>query len=346
MLRVLASPATQPPDGNPYITLLYGAVRAHGVQVDDFDRRKLLDRYDVIHVHWPQALVRWSSPMTAAQDVAKVLALLRLAKARGSKLIWTGHDLRPHDSIRPGLHRFYVSAFTRMVDGWISLGDAAADVLREEYPQIRDKPCFVIRHGHYRGAYGDAPDKAVARKQLELPPDAPVLLLLGQIRRYKNVPKLIQAFGDVHGAHLVVAGEVRGDPDLATEVEQAAVGNPNVTVKLGIVPSADIPAWHAAADVVVLPYSPTSALHSGAAFLALSYNRPVVATDTTTMRELQTDVGSEWLHLSDGSPFGALSGAMSLLHEHRAETVDLSRFDWPALGAQTVAAYEEIRRSG
>lgn len=343
-LRVLAAPAVMPPDGNPYITALYSAVRANGVQVDDLNRRALAQRYDIVHVHWPELIVRWADRRTAITDATKVLALLWIARRRGARLVWTGHDLGPHDMPHPRMYRAYIAAFTRMVDLLISLGPSATERLLSTYPALRGKPVRVIRHGHYRDDYPLPPSRDAARAALGLPADGPLLLLLGQIRRYKNVPALIDAFASrpAGKTHLAVAGQLRGDLSLEQEVRDAAANSEAVTARLGLVPTDDIPSWHAAANVVVLPYSQATSLHSGAALLALSMNRPVVVPDSGTMRELRELAGPNWVYLFDGDTCEALDAAERALADQRPATVDLSALDWDSLGKQTVQAYQDV----
>jgi beta-1,4-mannosyltransferase len=349
-LRVLASPAVGGVDGNPYVDLLYAAVGRQGVQVREYDRRALLDRPDVVHVHWPEFLVRWTTPSTACLDVGKVLLLLWWARRRGAVLVWTGHDLAPHDSVRPRLFRLYSAAFVRMVDLLLSLAPSATTDLQARYPPLRRTPVAVVPHGHYRDVLGDLPGRDEARRHLGITTPGAVALLLGQVRPYKNVPELVAAAvtrPDL-GLHLAVAGEVRGDPALADRVlAQARPGA--VTVVLGRVAQADVVAWHAAADVVVLPYSLRSALHSGAALMSLSCSRPVVVADTGTMRELRDLVGPEWVSLCSGPPERFLEAAAALLEVPRAGPPDLAALDWPRLGALTVDAYRaavRARRTG
>lgn len=344
--RVLAAPASMPANGNPYITSLYNEVRARGIRVDELNRRAMLAGYDVIHVHWPELLVRWTTRRTALIDTVKVLAGLWVARLRGTRLIWTGHDLGPHDMPYPRMYRLYIAAFTLMVDQMISLGESSTASLKGAYPAIRRIPVKVIPHGHYRESYDSPGSRAEARSRLGLPGEpATVFLLLGQIRRYKNVPSLIQAFVKLrdHEAHLAVAGAVR-DPMLKREVAAAARGDGSITLALEAIPDSDIPVWHAAADVVVLPYSQATSLHSGAALLALSMNRPVVAFDSGTMRELRATVGSQWVYTFKGGSEEALKAAKRAAREAREDAPDLSLFDWSRIGESTVAVYREAAK--
>jgi beta-1,4-mannosyltransferase len=47
-------------------------------------------------------------------------------------------------------------------------------------------------------------------------------------------------------------------------------------------------------EIVVIPYG--RVYNSAAALLALALARPIITTDSLTMRELQNEVGPEWVH--------------------------------------------------
>lgn len=344
-MRVLASPASSGPDGNPYIDLLYEAVRAQGVAVEAFTRRALLSRPDVVHVHWPDFLVRWgASPRRRATDVATVLSLLLLARRRGAAIVWTGHNLRSQDAPEDRFRSWFLHRFAASTDLVISLGNAATEQLRDEYPELRRTPVAVVRHGHYRDAYPTPPAREHAREALGLDVDSVVFLTLGQVRRYKNIEGLAHAFVDEHmaGEVLAIAGEVRDD-GLTQHLTGLGATDPALRLELARVPAADVSRWHAAADVVVLSYDGPSVLHSGAALLALSMDRPVVVTDSPTMRELQSLVGTEWVHLADGSPRDALRVSRGAVGS--SGSPDLSDIDWPLLAEQTCAAYARAVQS-
>lgn len=341
-LRVLASPSATGIDGNPYIDLLYRDMLAAGADVQAFDRRALLHRPQVVHVHWPAALVRWEALPQAVADAVKVLGGLWVARRRGARLVWTGHDLEPHEVRRPRLHRWYFTLFTRMVDLWISLTPAGAVQLRQRYPLLAERPVRVIAHGSYRDAYPAPTSRSDAEALLGLVgASGPTFLLLGQIRRYKNALPLLRAFAAAPqaGERLLVAGEVRGDDRLGDELGAAAAGHPEVVLRLEKVRDPLVAAWHAAADVVVLPYDPRSALNSGALMLALSFDTPVVVADTPINRELREAVGQDWVHLFIGGAEDALALARRVAEAPRSGRPELSAFEWPGIVSATVDAY-------
>lgn len=345
-MKILAQEADQSGDGNPYIHLLYENLRAVGGRIKPLNRRRLLERQDIVHVHWPEMLVEWRrGPLFAIADSVKCLIGIAMARLRGARLAWTGHNLAPHELPHPRIHAAFSAIFQRMVDLVITLSPAGGEALQTRYSVLRRKTLVTIPHGHYRDAYGAKADRVEARRQLDLPLEGRIFLLLGMIRRYKNVPALIRAFDDhANGSHLLIAGKIGSDAALEDEVRQAATRARGVTLHLHHVPAPDVPLYHAAADVVVLPYTSGTALNSGAAILALSFDRPVVVQDSGAMADLQALVGTQWLARFSGDASEALAEAERLAARERPDDLDLSALDWPPIGQATLDAFRSVLR--
>jgi beta-1,4-mannosyltransferase len=348
-LVVVAQASDTSSGENPYTKLLYQHMSNHGVVVHSYRRRALLaQRPDIVHIHWPEFLVRWhDGALTASIDVFKELALLWLARQRGARVIWTAHDLGAHD--RPDLPRLYsyfIRGFNKLVDRIISLSPAALRAVMDQYPELRDRPADIIAHGHYRGYYPEtvAGDREIADLH-PCPSCGPTFLIFGQLRWYKNVTGLIDAFASLgKGFRLIVAGEIRGSEDFRAEVTFRAASTPGVHLVPRRIDDADVWALHQLADVVILPYHQGTALHSGAAILALSLGKPVVVRDTPTMRDLQATVGAAWVGLFDGTPANALHVAKTLGGTSRASSANLADLDPSRTAAQTFEAYRAALR--
>lgn len=359
-MRILAWPAYDNQTGNPYNRLLYAPMAQLGVTVDEFSPRRALRSalwggHDCWHLHWPDDLLSITPRRAAAWRVAALLALMTGARARGIRMVWTAHDLGPHESPHPRLERFFWRHFIPRVDGVISLSERGLRAARERFPRLRGRPGFAIPHGHYREAYPPAPPKENARRELDLPLGAPVALFVGRIRPYKNVERLIEVFREMDApeeARLVVAGNPTGDT-LRRRIEAAAAGAERVHLALRFIPEARLPTYLAAADLVTLPYR--DILHSGSALLALSFDRPVLVPGRGAMSELQEQIGSRWVRTcgpsSNGSSGDALTpGALRealrwARREDRPARAPLGGFGWKHIAAQTVEAYRAVAQT-
>lgn len=346
-LTVLMSPAIGGTGGNPYIDQLVTSVEACGAVVEDFTRRALLDAPDVVHVHWPMHLIRPRPSPGAVLDAAKVLGLIALARARGSALVWTAHDLEPHEGFPSRLHSAFHALFLQQVDRLVVLSEQGASTLLARWPVLRGIPMTRVPLGHYRDWYPPALAKDEARAALGIPGGATVHLTLGQVKRYKNLVELAGVWGEGAGPgeELHVVGEV-WDHGLDEELARAAEADPRIHLHLGRASDAEVSLWHSAADAVVLVYAQGTPLNSSAAMLALSFGLPVVVRRSPTMQELADVVGDDWLLQCDGPADGLAALRHRLRHPpSSAAPAGMEQYEWSAIGAGTLAAYRAALRS-
>lgn len=296
------------------------------------------------HVHWPESVATSRSMRRAAVDVLAFALSLRAARRAGTPIIWTAHNLEPHESHRRWAAEQLMRSVVARLHGWISLSRAAVPLAIQRYPRLAQLPQLVVPHGHFADVYPAAPNRAEARAVLGLPSAARVLLFFGNIRSYKNVPGLLRAFRSMHDERLqlVIAGAPY-DRETRRVVEDAAAGDPRIRLRLEHVPEADVPLLFGAADGVVLPAD--RILNSGSVLLALSFGVPVLAPATPVLRELRDQVGHSAVRLFD-SPIddSAVAGFLSNLPHERASIIRQVRLthDWGRIGSATASFYRSL----
>jgi beta-1,4-mannosyltransferase len=345
MLKVLAQPGFNARAENPYTWLLYHAMAA---EVTDFSyRRSLETRYDIFHLHWPELeLNAIGSVAEAAARLQLKLTLMAALRARGTKIVWTVHNLRAHEGRHPRLERWFWPAFTKRLDGYIALTASGRAAAKERFTNLEGIRGYVIPHGHYRGEYPmDA--GADARQELGIAAQAKVFLFFGQIREYKNVTGLIRAFRKIASADAILCIAGRPKPEsIAEELRRETSRDERILLHLENIPKERVQLFFRAADLVVLPYR--DILNSGTAILALSFSRPILVPSRGAMGELQTSVGPEWVRTFP-SDLGTeeLERAMVWASEtSRPQEALLPGLEWPAIAEQTRAAYIEIIADG
>jgi glycosyltransferase involved in cell wall biosynthesis len=337
---VAAEPAFRTRHANPYNALLYDAVSARGPEVREYSPRDLVARRpDIVHLHWPE--LTFLSSHRGWQSAARLIvfeALIAAARRRGTRLVWTVHNDGAHEPRDPRLHRRLERMLARQLDGVFTLSDAGAEAFRSRFGT--EVPVFHTPHGHYRAAYPLTADRHAARAELGVESEPTLVLAVGQVRAYKNLPALISAARELDDPNLRVA--VAGDPDGAgseAALLAAAGGDPRVLLDLVLLDDARLGAWLRGADIVVLPYR--RILNSGAAMLALSAGRPVVVPAVGAMPELAAIVGADWVRLYEGEFTAAtLRSALEWLRGvPREAEPDLSALEWGGIADATVAAY-------
>lgn len=303
-LRIASLPPPIPQ--NPYQRLLYdGLAREGAVLVESrnlalgwllLSRRRI----DVLHFHWPEVYYRHHGASTPAALALSWLRLglfalrLLVARAAGYIVVWTVHQVRPHESPSPLLDRAGTFLLARAAHLLVAHDPSTADQAAEAFGSSR-RPSLVA-HGSYVGVYPAGRGRAEVRAELGLPGDAFVLLSFGHLRRYKGLDLLLEAFASTAGsltdARLVLAG-LAVDGEEGEAVTSAATRDARVVPLLGFVPDERVAELFGAADVVVLPRGDGGT--SGALILALSLGRPVVAADVPAYADLLGDLPAGYL---------------------------------------------------
>jgi beta-1,4-mannosyltransferase len=341
-LRVIGRPRSSNAVGNPYNHLLYEAVSRHGVSVEEFSGwlHALSGRFDVLHVHWPEYTVSQKSLLSSIRSGVGFLLGCWLLQRRGTRIVWTVHNLRSHENPHPRLERAFSAAFRTIVDGCFCMfRDSRAELLRNSGWRRSALRAVLTRHGDYRAAYGPTVDRARGRQLMGASLDDFVVLFFGRVRGYKNVPRLIRTFTELElpGVQLHIVGRC-SEPQLAEEVDELARREPRVRVHLGFVPPSEVPHWIGAADLVVLPFAEVH--NSGSALLALSYGPPVLGPAMGSMQDLVRDVGNECVrtYTGDLTP-DVLARAIEWSRGRHVSPDLLAAFDWDSIAEQTVAGY-------
>lgn len=346
-MRVLAWPGLGYAQ-QPYITQLYTHLERLGADVTGFSPFVTAKKpFDVWHMHWPENRLIDPNPFWAGVQSARLLAEMRTARLRGTKIVWTAHNLKQHEARHPHLEPLFWNRFVRLLDGWTALSPTGKRLAEAKFPHLKRVPSFVIPHGHYRGSYPDDLSRTEARAVLGLAETTRVAAFVGQIRAYKNVPHLIRTFRELPGnaaggaadTALVVAGRVKDDW-LRRELEEAAAGDPRVKLALRFVADHEIQTYLNAADLVALPYK--DILNSGSALLGLSFGTPVLVPARGAMEDLQRYAGEGWVRTFAGelSP-EALAGALAWAAAPRPP-LDLSELDWDRIALRTLRAFTAV----
>lgn len=355
-MKILGWPARRNAAHNPYQKLLSEAVEAAGApdtRVEEFSPRALLrvPAPEILHIHWPDAFLAAGEGWRFWPRYLVLRGVLTLARLRGTKLVWTAHNLQ-RDGQRHGarMARLFWPWFLRRLDGVIFMTRASEARALERFPVLRDTPRAWLPHGHYGPVIGGMGLESGSGTDSETGPSGPpAALFFGSITRYKNAARLLESFLALPAgrARLEIRGKMSGrEPDEALSAALAALPPERVGEVLFEDRFLDEPELVAAirgADLAVFPYS--DVLNSGAAIFALSAGRPILASDNALFRELQELVGPDWVMLA---PAGltpeeldqALERAQALRVSRRVP--DLSALDWQGIGARTLAFYRDL----
>jgi glycosyltransferase involved in cell wall biosynthesis len=272
--------------------------------------------------------------------------LLRLA---GVRLVFTAHNVVPHESNR-----------LDQVSRRVIYGNAQAIIVHSQY--IKDKlilqfkvspqKIWVIPHGHFDHYLPDQPlERSQARATLGLDDRDQVVMFFGFIRAYKGLDLLLDGFAQASRQNgrlkLVIAGAAQSrqmEDQYRARIERDGL-QAAVIYRPGYVAFEDVARYFAAADLVALPYSAID--HSGIVHLAYSFGKPVIATRVGDFPEMIETGRSGFLLARHDADCMAQTLLDIFSGEHDlaamgayARELSATKYSWLEIAKKTRAVYE------
>lgn len=290
--------------GNPYQAMLYAgmpdvdAVMAPVADITEhLARRAKGGRPGLFHLHWTNPIVQPATSESEARTrLDAFVVALRAFMAAGGRLIWTIHNVLPHDARYHDLEVEMANEILRHADLVHLLSRETFDLVDGVY-HVDPERVVIVEHNSFVGIYPDWITRDGARERLGIGPTDNVLIVVGGIRPYKGIDRLLdildELIEDDPSLLLLIAGGAGQQPGIA-ELEERCLAHPRVISQFKHLPNAELQAWFAAADVAVLPY--VNILNSSAFQLAPSFGLPVVGP---RMGALTASEGEPYVRLFD-----------------------------------------------
>jgi beta-1,4-mannosyltransferase len=290
---------------NPYLRLLYEALAAEGFERIEQPRLSLRwlwrarSRARFLHFHWPESQYRFGRgparlrPPLSRLKLAVFASRLATARLLRYRLVWTVHQVYPHESLHRELDHHGARLLASACDLLVAHDRWTAEEVAEKLTR-RPKPIAIVPHGSYIGVYPEGRPRDEVRRDLGLPQESFVFLCFGEVRGYKEIERLLAAFSSVSNpsARLVVAGNVKA-ARTGSFIRVAAEIDTRIVAVRGLVAESQVAELFHACDAAVLPRGEPGT--SGSLILALSLGLPVVAADVATVREVAGDGEAGWL---------------------------------------------------
>ena len=308
-------------DTNPYQALLYTAAREHGIapvpmhtasQLAELPPLAAAGMNTALHLHWLHIHTREAkSEPEARRQATAFLEQLDGYIALGGRVVWTVHNILPHDTPYEALEAWLAGEVARRAEAIHVMATETVDLVAPHYRLPEDR-VFTVPHPGFGRSYPDAISRLDARHELDLDPDELVATMVGAIRPYKGIDDLLDAWARLdRPRRLLIAGMPGSHPDVARLLERAAL-DPNVLLDARRIDEAEVQLYLRAADFAVLPYK--RSLNSSVLLLALTFGLPILVPDGGGLEELADPAFARTFASGDpDSLLGALRAMPELL---------------------------------
>lgn len=335
------TPLTYFPGGiqNPYLRLLYSRVAEVGFDAQPLGGLPALDAAsgeDVFHLHWTRVFqVGVGSEKEAAEQSNSHLRRIEGFVERGGRLLWSVHEVLPHDCAYPEVEVALRRRLVEMAAGVHVLHSSTPAETADHYP-LDPAKTFVVEHPLYSSVYPDYVTRDSARHLLGIADDEVILLGFGAIRPYKGFDRLVRAVPRLRAEtglpiRVMVAGPTYKAVDNAPLIE-AVEAIEGASLVDAAVPDEYVQVLFRAADVVVLPYR--KVLNSGVLMLALTFGCPSVAPENPVTGDT---IASGLVHLFEATSDDDL---------RRAIVEAVARRDEQGLAPAYAARYDHVTIAG
>jgi glycosyltransferase involved in cell wall biosynthesis/SAM-dependent methyltransferase len=293
---------------NNFQGLLYSQGWSHGVAsapVADFEAMGEVAWEGPMACHF-----HWLAAIDSEVSLQRFKALLTQLKDQGRSIIWTVHNVLPHDETNIDLAVRVRRVMVEAAD-LVHIMNVSTPEIVAPYFSLAGKRIFHSPHPSYLGDHPDTVSREEARFELGLRPETTVFLSFGSIQPYKGLEELVAAAQELARDRpdldwaLVIAGGARDKEVVRRILASEGLGERLLFVPQGV-QVRDVQYFFRAADYCALPYR--TSLNSGAAMLGLSFGVPIVAPET--------DAFAQILELGAGIGYapgeaGALAAAMA-----------------------------------
>lgn len=341
-MKVISSPAFSNRKANPYNYRLFENISKIGYTVDEYNHKNAFaHKYDIVHYHWPDGYINKDRYFKTIQRGFLLIFMVLLSRIKGSKIVWTVHNLNPHDAFYPKTCKLFLKFFVKITSGFIFMSTSGKNEFGKIYGLY--KPYVIIPHGHYRNDYSKAIPVVQAREKLKIPAEDTVLLFFGMIKPYKNIIELIEVFNNskLQNLTLLIVGQP-DNPQLKKDILRKAEGKHKISLCLKFISDEEVSLYFSAADITVLPY--TNILNSGVLLLSLSFDIPVIAPAVGAVQDLHDALGDEWIvTFNNKLTSHKLNQAIhKLVNSSRDLNCPLEEYDWENLAKETVSFYRQL----
>lgn len=255
---------------NKYINNLYDTIKEK-YEVTGYDEIKKsikLFSCDVYHFNWIES----AKGKFIKLKYAKKIFFITILKILRKKIIWSVHNNVPHEMSNSKETIKFMKFMAQKADKIHILCNHT--IKNNIFDKYKEKLVF-IPHGDYIENYKKS--EVNIYKRYNINSDKKIMLFIGQIKKYKNIELLIQAFIqsniELNGYVLLICGQCI---DEEYRKELIKMSNENIYFDFEFIKDEEMEAYLRSAEIIVAPYNKKSSLNSGSLWMAMSYKKTML----------------------------------------------------------------------
>ena len=278
-----------------------------------------------------------------------VLLNVLLVKLLFGKVVLTIHDVTSFSSNKDS--RYINSLMYKLTDLILTHNQFSKDEVVKINASLKGI-IHIVPHGNYTPFITLQKDKKKSREYLGLPKNKKILLFFGMIKKVKGLDVLLESLAKVvhldSDIVLLIAGSPwENDFEFSEEIIRDRNLSQHIILHKRFISHDDVEHYYCASDLVVLPYK--KIYQSGVLMMALSYGKPVLASDLEPFKEVITDNKDGFLFKSEDTYDLTRKISVILSDKTNLERVQQNgktlinmKFGWDAIGRLTKKAYQTL----
>jgi glycosyltransferase involved in cell wall biosynthesis len=268
---------------------------------------------------------------------------LTLARALGYAIVWTAHDLTPHEKVFDDDLRardFLISKSSAV----IALSEASARELRA----LGANEVRVIPIGSYSEPYPVSLTREQARASFDFSDEDVVVAQIGRVEKYKGADLLLQAASRLprnSNVKILIAGSCV-DEDYRRDLTQLLRDTQGrVVAEFGWLQNSDLARYLQAADYAAFPFREVT--NSGSILLAQSFGLPVIVPNLPSLDDIPNESAIRFEAGSVASLVDALL-EVEKMQDVRYDAMSAAglawsgRSDWTKIAQRTIETYRAV----
>lgn len=345
---------------NPYQNLLYSHIDKTNCEIEYLDEQTnsrtlnfllfypsllyyRVKGFNILHLHWLDFSFPINLPGIYLLSFINSITSLIWIKLLGYKLIWTVHNVLPHNK-QTSNDSFVTKTAVSLSNHVIVHSNQTVTELKEL--EITLKKYSIIPIGTY-DTYQNVVSKTEARKKLGIKSSEFVFLFIGNIRKNRGIDNLVITFNKLNkiekNIKLIIVGKCENKELKKVILDYKELLGKDLLFIDHYVEDDDIQYYMNASDCTVFPF--TTVTTSSSVILSFSFRKPVIAPRLGNIVEIPDDLGYFYDSTDNNGLLKEMKKSIKNTKNYSfMKSIEpfLKSISWDNIATQTLKLYQKI----